>query len=271
MFEMANAVRDIEQADAPRAGPPALHSAFRILEALARRSGQGATLTDLTQDLGLSKSSAHGLLAALEVHGMVQRDEQSRRYWLGASLVRLGRAAASQSRTAVLASERTAALASEHQLTFAVAQITAFGDAQVVDRVYPAVDVHVGIALGSRYGPFDGAIGKCLLAAMDEPEAERVIRTAVIPGHTSRTLTKPEQLLREIATVRKRGWAASVGELKENHAVATVVRGASGELEMVIVAVGFPAQLPKGAMPFLGGSLREAARAIEHAAGMHNE
>jgi len=228
------------------------------------------TLSELVRDLGISKSSAHGMLRTLQAWGYVQRESESRRFRLGAALVSMGQAAASQLRPAALIGERLPVLAGEHQLTFGLAQVTE-GGAQVVDRAYPNTDVHVGITLGSHYGPFDGAIGKCLLAAMDPAVLEELVRGAEIPRHTEQTIVDPDALLAEVALVRERGWAASAGELKENQAVAAPLFGIDGELELVVFALGFPAQLPGDAIPAVGWLLRETVGAVQEDLGFQTE
>jgi IclR family transcriptional regulator, acetate operon repressor len=266
MFTMKDSVQLVEQ-PRPSSPVPSVAAACRILDALAAPGRDGATLSELARELELSKSSAHGLLRTLQAWGMVQRESESRRFRLGATLVALGQAAAGQLRAAPLVGERLAPLAGEHELTFAVAQVTGSGDAQIIDRAYPPSDVHVGVALGSRYGPFDGAIGKCLLAAMDPSAAAELVRSADIPRHTGRTLVKPDALLADIDRVRRQGWAVSAGELKDNHAVAAPMFDVHGDVELIVFAVGFPGQLPSRAMPRIGEILRETAHAVATALG----
>jgi DNA-binding IclR family transcriptional regulator len=249
---------------------PALNSACRILAALAAAGPGGATLSDLSRDLEISKSSAHGQLRTLQAWGYVQRESESRRVRLGGALVSLGQAAATQLRPAALLGERLPVLAGEHQLTFGIAQV-ADGRAQVIDRAYPNADVHVGIGLGMSYGPFDGAIGKCLLAALPAEGAETLIRGSEIPTHTERTIVDPDALLAEVERVRAQGWAASAGELKENQAVAAPLAGLDGDLQLVVFALGFPAQLPDNGIPTVGTVLRETVGAVQEDLGFVTE
>jgi DNA-binding IclR family transcriptional regulator len=69
--------------------------------------------------------------------------------------------------------------------------------------------------------------------------------------------------LEDIETARRGGWASSAGEFKENHAVAAPLFGHTGELELIVFGVGFPAQLPRERFATLGGALAELARAVE--------
>lgn len=265
---MVNAVQSSEHIQEDLV--PALNGGCRILAALAAGGSAGMTLSDLARELGISKSSVHGLLRTLQAWGYVQRESESRRFRLGGALVAMGQAAATQLRPAVLLGERLPMLAGEHQLTFGLAQVVD-GVAQVVDRASPNAGVHVGIGLGMSYGPFDGAIGKCLLAALDPADVAELVRGTEIPRHTERTIVDPDALLAEVARVRRLGWAASAGELKENQAVAAPLYGVDGELRLVVFALGFPAQLPDDAIPIVGTVLREAVGAVQEDLGFVTE
>ena len=63
--------------------------AARILKALAsgpRRLG----VSELADQLGLSRPTVHGLLQTLQAHGFVEQDRDSDKYQLGAGLLQLG-------------------------------------------------------------------------------------------------------------------------------------------------------------------------------------
>lgn len=265
---MANTVQPTEQVAEDLV--PALNGGCRILEALAVSGPGGMTLSDLSRDLEISKSSVHGLLRTLQAWGYVQRESESKRFRLGGALVAMGQAAARQLRPAALVGERLPMLASEYGLTFGLAQVVG-STAQVVARAYPPADVHVGIGLGAEYGPFDGAIGKCLLAATDPDEAAALVEATEIPRHTERTIVDPGELLAEVERVRARGWAASAGELKENQAVAAPFFAIDGRLELVVFALGFPGQLPDDAIPAVGAVLRETVGAVQEDLGFVTE
>jgi DNA-binding IclR family transcriptional regulator len=271
LFVMPNLVQPTEQTH-EGGGPvgasvPAVATACRILDALAELRPRGATLSELGRRLELSKSSMHGQLATLVASGFVERDELTRQFRLGPALVRLGRAASTEPDADELTAERLPALAAEHQITFAMATVTGPGEARLVDCAYPHRAVHVGLALGSRYGVFDGAIGKCLLAALEPDAAEAAVLAGPIPRHTAKTIDDPGTLLAEVALVRSRGWGSSAGELKENHAVAAPLHGEDGRPELILCAVGFPSELPQEGFARVATALLNTARAIQAALG----
>jgi DNA-binding IclR family transcriptional regulator len=242
-------------------------AAIDVLDALAREGAPGATLAELVRLTGRSKSTLHNLLATLEGEAFVARDPGGRRFRLGPRLVELGASAARQTSAVAIVATRIAAMAAEHELSFAMAQSTGGRECQVIDGVYPPRGVHVGITIGDRYGPFDGALGKCLLAAMPPPEARRVIRRGRLPAHTPRAITDPDAMLREVEAVRRQGWAASRQELNENNAVAATVYGGNGGPALLVAALGFASQLDEGSIPAIGAALRDLAHAATHETG----
>ncbi len=244
---------------------PALVSATRVLRRLAVSGGE--TFVALGQDLDLPRSTLHNLLATLEAEGFVQRDEPSRRWTLGPGLVPLGHAAARQVPILVRALEELGSLAAGEQLSFAVARAAQPCEAVVLEGVFPPSGVYVGIGVGDRFGPLDGALGKCMLAALDPGEARRAVRGARIEARTPRTITDPDALLREVAAVARNGWGASIGEYNENHAVAAPVFGRGGTPRLYLLALGFPGQLGAERIAEIGGQLRRIGEELEEAFG----
>lgn len=246
---------------------PAIVSAAKIMRELRRRGDEHATQADLVRATGLSKSSMHNLLSTLEHEGFVVRDG-ARRYGLGPTLITLGAAASGQTRLIDLAGARLAPLAAERGLSFAIAQPVGQYEVVVVERFYPPRGVHVGVRIGSDYGLYEGALGKCLLASLPHEEVPEIVAKRPIPAYTDRTLTKPADLIAEIAQVRELGWAASEQELNENNAVAAPVFGRGGDLELILLALGFAEQLGGDEIQATGELLVSVASAVRTAAGL---
>lgn len=246
---------------------PAVVGAISVLNELSGTGETGATQTELAQATGLSKSTMHNLLSTLESHGFVRRDASSRQYRLGPALIPLGNEATRQVKLVRSTLDRVAPLAGEYGLSFAVAQPIEGDQLRIISRFYPPGDVHVGITVGSSYGPMDGALGKVLLASMEEADSTRLIKGRKLPAHTRATITSPQSLIDEIEEVRTRGWSVSHGELNENNAVAAGIWGADGTLELVLLALGFANQFDDDRLAEIGALLRGTADAVMADAG----
>ncbi len=247
---------------------PAVVGAINVLSELGRPGEVGATQAELAEATGMSKSTLHNLLSTLEANDYVRREDSTRRYRLGPALIPLGNAASRQVKLVRSTIDRIAPMAEEHHLSFAVAQRTGEDEVQIIERFYPVSGVHVGITVGSSYGPLDGALGKILLAAMDPERAADLILDHKLPAHTEATITKPKKLIKEIDQVRERGWAASRGELNENNAVATGIWTQSGELGLMLLVLGFSNQLDQDRVEQVGELLKTTADSIMADAGV---
>ena len=247
---------------------PAVVGAISVLHEVATSDEPGVTLAELVKSTGLSKSTMHNLLATLEAHDFVRRENNSRNYRLGPALIPLGTEASRQVRLVRSTIDRVAPLAAEYHLSFAVAQVVSDEECRIIERFYPTEDVHVGILIGSSYGPMDGALGKVLLAYMDPAKARRIVKSRKLPAHTDATITSPENLIETVEEAKVRGWAISAGELNQNHAVATGVLGQNGELALLLLALGFPADLDDDRMGEIGQLLAGIAASIMADAGI---
>ena len=71
---------------------PAVQKAFRLLEAVAR-SGEGMGISEISEELGFSKGTTHGLIQALLEVGALEQSPFRKKVFLGASLVELAKKA----------------------------------------------------------------------------------------------------------------------------------------------------------------------------------
>ena len=69
---------------------PSVKKAFHILKLLAD-TDQGLGISDLAKTLALSKSTVHGITAAMEEMGVIMRNPLNKRYTLGYTIVELGK------------------------------------------------------------------------------------------------------------------------------------------------------------------------------------
>lgn len=249
---------------------PAVVNAVRVLRELAQGDDEGQTAAELCRATGASKSSMHNLLATLADEGLVVRDPRTLTHRLGPALITLGAAASGQARLLDMAAERLAGLAAEGDLSFAIGQPVGPYEAVIIDRFYPRGDVHVGVRLGSTYGLYEGAIGKCLLALLDDDEVLRILKKRKVPAYTERTLTDPEEILAEVRRARADGWAAARGELNENNAVAATVTDRGGAPALFLLALGFAERFAEPAIAETGRELAEVAAQIRSGAGITN-
>jgi DNA-binding IclR family transcriptional regulator len=106
-----------------------------------------------------------------------------------------------------------------------------------VDRIEAAHPLRLSLEIGSIIPLHAGASSKALLAFLGDAVLDAVL-AAPLEHLASRTITDPDVLRREVATIRRRGWAFSREETNEGAwGVAAPVLGPDGIAVAVIDVV----------------------------------
>lgn len=247
---------ELKKVEAPQ-GTQAVVRALRLLKAFSPRQAE-LTLDQLRADLGLTKTTAHRLLAALESEGLIERNSKLNTYHLGRELIALGSQAllTSDLRAIVRPTLERVAAESEESTTLEVL----VGDQMLIlDGVKGHYLISAGLEIGARWPAHATSSGKSVLAGLSEPRREQFLR-APLSRYTKHTVTDPEALRVELETIRKAGYAVANQELEPDYvAVAAAFRGPLGEVEGAISVGGPVSRFPRRRFEELGLQLREEA------------
>jgi IclR family transcriptional regulator, acetate operon repressor len=218
--------------------PPLIQSVDRavdVLEYLAERD-EGA-VTDLAAALGVHKSTAFRLLAALEARGLVEQVSERGRYRLGFGLVRLAGAAAARLDLVAQSRPVTRRLAAAVGETVNVARLEE-GMAVNVDQVLGGATVATQNWVGQRTPLHATSSGKVLLAFADPAERARLLARP-LERYTPSTITDRAVLEAELVRVAAAGWASTREELEVGlNAIAAPVWGPDGAVVAAVSASG---------------------------------
>ncbi len=147
-----------------------------VLRTLARHDGSGARLAEVTEAVGLGKSTVHRLLGALIAVGFVDFDGGEKRYRLGYGLHALG-AAARRFGVVDLARPTLQRLARMTGDTVYLS-VRDGDEALCLDRATGAYPIRtLTLDIGDRRPLGVGAGALALLASLPEREADRMIRS----------------------------------------------------------------------------------------------
>ena len=163
-------------------------------------------VTAIGRALGMPKSSAHRLLAALGKRGLVEQDVRGR-YQIGIALIALGLGALNREPIAALARsvlEEQAAVIGE---TFFLVVARA-GRLVVLDKVEGNGFLRAAPQIGSMVPVHATAVGKLYLAFAPQ----LLSSDAGMERFTDKTLINRESLANTVATTRSTGWASNFEE-----------------------------------------------------------
>lgn len=93
--------------------------------------------------------------------------------------------------------------------------------------------------VGRRVRPHCTAVGKALLAQLADEQVEAIVRRTGMPVHTPNTITEPDQLAKELVSVRRQGYAIDDGE--QEVGVRCVAVAVSDTATRIAISVSGPA------------------------------
>ena len=239
-----------------------IQSIDRAIEALELLAESGtASVSHLSDRLGVHKSTASRILSSLAAHGLVEQ-RPTGDYTLGMGLVRLASGVTSRpdfSQVAQLLCDRVAAATG---LTANVA-ILDDGFAVNVSQTVGAGILAARHYVGLRTPGHATSSGKILLA--HAPEASARLREPDLEPFTQATITSRAELTRELERSAARGWAASNEEWEEHTtAVAIPLRLPGGAVEAALTVTGPTHSLTPDSFAEVAERLRELAAATGH-------
>ena len=255
--------------DAQRYRLYGVERALDTLELLAAAGPDGMTLTELAEQISVSKSSAFALLQTLVARGFAADSgaRLTRRYRLGMALAKLGDAAAVQSPLISLAMPVMQSVTDATGLTTRL--VVPDGPYAVVTaRVDAPGSVRFASYLGMREYPHCTSAGKALLATLPPEQARALALEAGMPARTVRTITDPDDLLRDLELSAARGYTIDDEEDSEGvFCVGAAIFDRNGERVAAISGTGLKLNRPTWRMDELGLTIREAADQVTAALG----
>lgn len=192
---------------------PAVDRAVHILE-LLKACRNEMTLAEITKATGWHKSSIQKLLVTLSYHGVLERDESTKRYSLGIALAEYGRVALNNLDIRLIAKPYLKELVGYSGET-AVLAILNGTKMVMVDKKEPVLQIRASPFIGSRLAATATSNGKALLAWLPEARVNEILRVEGLRAFTPKSIVSRKAYRAELAATRKRGYAIDRGEFQE--------------------------------------------------------
>ncbi|GCD88628.1 IclR family transcriptional regulator [Nocardioides sp. LS1] len=240
----------------------AVDKAVSLLLAFGEHASSGVGVSELARRSGLSKSTAFRVLGLLERNGVVER--VGRQYRLGERLHELGRHVYSPEHDRVRDS-LTPFVTELYGRTHDTVHLATLHGTDVVylAKLYGHRQVPSPSRIGGRVAAHGTAVGKALLA--HDASALKVLLGAPLPSLTPATLTDPDALCEQLATVRQLGVAYDLEEVQPGlFCVATPILSSAGRpiAALSVSVASFAALGPAEAM--LRQVAGDASRFVRH-------
>jgi DNA-binding IclR family transcriptional regulator len=237
-------------------GRSVLNKSFAILKAL-QSAETGLTRAQLSRRTGLPMTTVHRLATELRANGALELTEGGN-YRIGPWLWELGTLAAQR----VLLREIAIPYMEDlYEATHENVQLAVLDghDALYLERIHGPRSLPILTRVGGRLPLHATGVGKALLAYAPPEFAEEVIGRG-LQRMTPNTITDPELLRRDLAEVRRRGFAVTREEMTLRAvSVAAPIRGPDDE---VIAAVSLVVNARGADVSRLAPAVQTVARSL---------
>ncbi len=214
------------------------------------------TLSDVARATGLTRAAARRFLHTLVDLGYMRSD--GRLFALRPRILELGYAYLSSLTLPEVAQPHLEALAGAAHESCSVSVLD--GDEVVYVARVPAKRImSVSISVGTRFPAYATSMGRVLLAGQPTGWLDQYLATAELRPLTSRTITDPALLRKELDQVREQGWALVDQELEEGlRSIAAPIADGGGA---TVAAVNVSAHASRGSSDTIRDELLPRLRA----------
>lgn len=192
---------------AEKSANQSVEKAIAVLETFS--SGGSMRVGDVARAAGIGQSTASRLLATLEASGLVERDPQTTRYFLGAELMTLAGVAINQNPVHRVGRQIAQNLAGKLGLGVNIAIVRGAELVYLCNFEGPQSPKSHTL-MGQRVPLHATSIGKSTLAGTTREWRLRLMPE--LPRFTEATITSHDELDRAVAAVSRRGYATEVEE-----------------------------------------------------------
>lgn len=180
--------------------------ALQLLKTLSTAES-GLSLAEISRRLNLNRSTTFRLLVTLETDGYVEQDRETRKYHLGVVCLALGSIFLSQSDIREQALPILTSLRNDCKETVHLARL-AGSEVVYLEKLDGLLPIgYMGSRVGGRAPAYCTGLGKAMLAYKPDTEIRELYAESALRHFTPNTIADLTELLREMAHIRKRGYA----------------------------------------------------------------
>ena len=246
-------------------GVQSIDRALDIIEAVAD-AGRPMGLTEISNQVGLHKSTAYRIIETLSKRGYLARTEEGA-YKIGLKLIDAVSCYINSLELQTEARPYVAKLAAKFGLTAHLGVLD--GEYVVyIEKMDVFSSVRMYSQIGLRMHAYCSSLGKVLLAGLSKEELEAQMKNCSFIRFTPHTIGNMQDLQEELRNVRKQGWAMDDEEYElGNRCIAAPIYDYCGEIVAAISASGSTIQITDEKITQIAEGVMQIAHEISQGLG----
>jgi DNA-binding IclR family transcriptional regulator len=239
---------------------PILKKSLEVLKFIVN-NGSPLGVTEISNNLSVSKSTIYGILNALKDEKFVEKDNKTKKYVIGTELYELAKKVFKGGEIVMVARpflEKLVSLVDETAF-LCIREATA---ARVLDAIEVKKALKISSPVGYRFPITASVLCKAFLSPMDNENIKIFLQEKGLPRYTENSITDIDEFLKEIDKTRETGYSLDLEEyLKGIRAVATLIYSGGVPVGAICV-IGFSTSMHNEKLPFIIQHLQSTAQQI---------
>lgn len=245
-------------------GSQSVDRALALLSTVGRHAERGMTLTDAVEESGLNKPTCRRLLLALIRAGLVEQDEETRRYYLGQEAYVLGSLSSRRFGLLQLSMESLLRLSkkTEDSTFLSVRRDTWSVCLYREEGTYP-VRTHA-LQAGFEHPLGVGAGSLAMLAALPDDDVEAILAANAAVLADKYPMLPPERIRLDVALTRQKGFALNPGRIFANSwGIGVALRTPEGRVAGALSIAAIDSRMQDARQVELAAGLMQEAGLVE--------
>lgn len=189
---------------------PNLERGLQIIELLAIHP-KGLTLSEILQNLDVTKSSAFRITNTLIFKNYLQKNETTKKITLSRKMLTLGISSMNEQSIVELSIDIMRALRDELKESVMLGVVLG-NTGTILEQVSSSYPVKLFVELGTRFHLHSSVGGKSILAFLPEEETNSILSSLKFEKFTKNTITSKKDFKAQLLSVREHGYAIDNGE-----------------------------------------------------------
>lgn len=178
-------------------------------------------VTEISRMVGIHKSTAFGLISTLVANSILEKNENTGKYRLGLELFRLGTKVNLSLKKLVLPYLEELASMFKETCNFVILRGTSV---MYLEKVEGSHSMRISTLVGGEKPIHCTAVGKAIVAFLNEKDLENMIKILVLKKYTDNTITSKSAFRKSLGEIKVKGYAEDLEELENGlHCIAAPI------------------------------------------------
>jgi DNA-binding IclR family transcriptional regulator len=223
-------------------------------------------LSEISERLGLNKSTVHGIISTLKYHGFISQDEETQKYKLGIRFVQFGDLVINSMNIRNAAVPVIDAVCEKIEETVHVAMLDGL-DVVWIEKRECTKSIKTSTKIGARLPAYTTADGKIIICYQNKDKIKNYLPKR-ISQYTNNTITNKGEFIKKLEEMKKNGYAIDNEEYVEGlKCVAAPIFDHDGKVRFSLSTTGPAFRMNEERIKELIVIIKEAANEISQRIG----